>query len=84
MCGEASVSGDGLEEARGVGLEEIGGLQEVHQEEVGVPCRAVGLQPDLGGAGPWVGAGLCRQEAGWEPPRCEHNHTRRPCPGRER
>jgi len=84
MCGEASVSGGGLEEAHGVGLEEIGGLQAVHQEEVGVPCRAVGLQPDLGGAGLWVGAGLCRQGAGWEPPRCEHNHTRRPCPEREK
>ena len=84
MCEEALVSGGGSEEARGVGLEEIGGLQEVHQGEAGVPCRAVGLQPDLGGAGPWVGAGPCRQEAGWEPPRCEHNHTRRPCPGRER
>jgi len=52
MCEEALVSGGGSEEARGVGLEEIGGLQEVHQGEVGVPCRAVGLQPDLGGAGP--------------------------------
>ena len=74
-----------MEEARDVGLEEIGVLlQEVLQGEVGVPCRAVGLLLDLGGADPWVGVGLCRQEAGWEPPRCEHNHTRRPCPGRER
>jgi len=83
MCGEASVSAGGGGEGRGVDLEEIEG-RPVLQEEVGVPCRAVGLQPDLGGAGLWVGAGLCRQGAGWEPPRCEHNHTRRPCPEREK
>ena len=74
----------GGEEGHGVGLEEIGD-QLVLLEEVGVPCMAVGLlQLDLGGAGLWVGVGLCRQEAGWEPPRCEHNHTRRPCRERER
>ena len=83
MCGEASVSAGGVGEARAVDLEEIEG-RPVLQEEVGVPCRAVGLQRGLGGAGLWVGAGLCRQGAGWEPPRCEHNHTRRPCPEREK
>ena len=82
--GEALGSEGGGEEGHGVGLEEIGD-QLVLREEVGVPCMAVGLlQLGLGGAGLWVGVGLCRQEAGWEPPRCEHNHTRRPCPGRER
>ena len=65
MYGEASGSEGGLEEARGVGLEEIGGLlQDVLQGEAGVPCRAVGLRLDSGGVDPWVEAGLGRQEAG--------------------
>ena len=83
-CGEVLGSAGAEGEDRGEDLEGNEDLQVLPQVEEGVPCTAVGLvRLDLGGVGLGVGAGLGRPGAGWEAPRCAHNHTHPPGLGRE-
>ena len=83
-CGEVLGSAGAGGADRGEDLEGNEDLQVLPQVEEGVPCRAGGLvRLDLGGVGLGVGAGLGRPGAGWEAPRCAHNHTHPPGLGRE-
>ena len=83
-CGEVLGSAGAGEADRGEDLEGNEDLQVLPQVEEGVPCTAVGLvRLDLGGVGLGVGAGLGRPGAGWEAPRCAHNHPHPPGLGRE-
>ena len=83
-CGEVLGSAGAGEADRGEDLEGNEDLPALLQVEEGVPCTAVGLvRLDLGGVGLGVGAGLGRPGAGWEAPRCAHNHTHPPGLGRE-
>ena len=83
-CGEVLGSAGARGADRGEDLEGNEDLPALPQVEEGVPCTAVGLvRLDLGGVGLGVGAGLGRPGAGWEAPRCAHNHTHPPGLGRE-
>ena len=83
-CGEVLGSAGAGEADRGEDLEGNEDLLVLPQVVEGVPCTAVGLvRLDLGGVGLGVGAGLGRPGAGWEAPRCAHNHTHPPGLGRE-
>ena len=84
-CGEVLGSAGAWEADRGEDLEGNEDLGALPRQVVeGAPCTAVGLvRLDLGGVGLGVGAGLGRPGAGWEAPRCAHNHTHPPGLGRE-